>query len=102
MSYSKTDTVKWRRILTSDMISSDSSGIEDTVPVLVAKEIPWRSRKVSSFFEKLDKFYEESKSEQAKQLQSLQAKYKLVLTIWKCHIYERIVHVISAYPVPGT
>ena len=66
MSYSETDTVKWRRILTSDMISSDSSGIEDTVPVLVAKEIPWRSRKVSSFFEKLDKFYEESKSEQAK------------------------------------
>ena len=57
MSYSETDTVKWRRILTSDMISSDSSGIEDTVPVLVAKEIPWRSRKVSSFFEKLDKFY---------------------------------------------
>ena len=50
MSYSETDTVKWRRILTSDMISSDSSGIEDTVPVLVAKEIPWRSRKVSTFF----------------------------------------------------
>ena len=57
MSYSETDTVKWRRILSSDMISSDSSGIENTVPVLVAKEIPWRSRKVSSFFEKLDKFY---------------------------------------------
>lgn len=66
MSYSETDTVKWKKILTTDMISSDSSGVEDSVPVLVAKEIPWRSRKVSSFFEKLDKFHEESKSEQAK------------------------------------
>ena len=48
------------------MISSDSSGVEDTIPVLVAKEIPWRSQKVTSFFERLDKVHEDSKSEQAK------------------------------------
>ena len=66
MSYSEIDRQKWKKILITDMISSDSSGVEDTIPVFVAKEMPWRSRKVTNFFDKLDKFHEDSKSEQAK------------------------------------
>lgn len=66
MSYSEADKQKWKKVLITEMISSDSSGVEDSVPVLVAKEIPWRSHKVTSFFDKLDKFHEDSKSEQAK------------------------------------
>ena len=66
MSYSEIDRQKWRKVLIADMISSDSSGVEDTIPVLVAKEIPWRSHKVTNFFDKLDNFHEDLKSEQAK------------------------------------
>ena len=40
------------KILITEMISSDSSGVEDTISVLMAKEIPWRSQKVTNFFEK--------------------------------------------------
>ena len=66
MSYSEIDRQKWKKVLITDMISSDSSGVEDTTPVLVAKDISWRSCKVTNFFDKLDKVHEGSKSEQAK------------------------------------
>lgn len=67
MSYSEIDRQKWKKVLITDMISSDSSGVEDTIPaVLVAKDIPWRSCKVANFFDKLDKVHEDSISEQAK------------------------------------
>ena len=66
MSYSDVDRQKWKKVLIASMISSDSSGAEDTLPVLIAKKLPWRSCKVTNFFDKLDKFHEDSKSEQAK------------------------------------
>jgi len=39
MYYIEIDGQKWKKVLITDMISSDSSGAEDTIPVLVAKEI---------------------------------------------------------------
>ena len=37
-----------------DMISSEESDAEDEKPVLILKELHWRSEKVEKFFPKLD------------------------------------------------
>ena len=55
MLYNSTDRQKWQRVLVADMISSDSSGMEEGMPVFVAKELSWRHSKVLGFFERLDK-----------------------------------------------
>ena len=49
----------------SDLISSDESDVEDGKAVLVVKELPWRSDKVSKFFTRLDEAQSDRKSEQA-------------------------------------
>ena len=65
LSYSDSDRVKWEKVLTTDLISSDESELEEDRAVLVVKELPWRSEKVSNFFKKLDKAHESRKTEQA-------------------------------------
>ena len=64
--YNSTDRQKWQRDLLADMISSDSSGMEEGTPVFVAKELSWRHSRVLGFFERLDKANEDKKSERAK------------------------------------
>ena len=67
MSYSEVDRMKWKKVLVTEMISSDESGSDDGQPVFIVRELPWRSDKVTSFFQRLDKMREERKSEQASQ-----------------------------------
>lgn len=35
-------------------MSSDESGVEDGKGVIFVKDIPWRSQKITKFFQKLD------------------------------------------------
>lgn len=65
LSYSDGDRVKWGKVLTTELVSSDESGFEDEKPVLIVNELTWRSDKVSNFFMKLDKAHEARKTEQA-------------------------------------
>ena len=66
-SYSDADRMKWGKILTSDLVSSDESDIdENDKAVLVVKELGWRNDRVTTFFAKLDSAHEDRKSEQAK------------------------------------
>ena len=66
MSYSDGDRVKWEKLLTSELISSDESEIDDDKAMVVVKELVWRSDRVTNFFAKLDNTHEDCKSEQAK------------------------------------
>ena len=54
MSYSDSDREKWKKVLVTQLMSSDESDSEENQPVFVVKELPWRSDKVTAFFEKLD------------------------------------------------
>ena len=56
MSFSVADRAKWKKVLATELISSDESGEDDGHPVYVVKKLPWRSEKVSHFFEQLDAF----------------------------------------------
>lgn len=58
--------MKWEKVLTSQLISSDESEIDNDKAVLVVKELVWRSDRVTNFFAKLDSAHEDRKSEQAK------------------------------------
>ena len=49
-SYSDGDRVKWEKVLTSELISSDESEVDDDKAVLVVKELVWRSDRVTNFF----------------------------------------------------
>lgn len=64
-SYSDGDRIKWEKVFTADLISSDESEVEEDKPVLVVKELVWRSDKVTNFFTKLDNAHDAKKSEQA-------------------------------------
>ena len=64
-SYSDGDRAKWEKVLTSELISSDESEVNDDEAVLVVKELAWRSDRVANFFAKLDSAHEDRKSEQA-------------------------------------
>ncbi len=50
----------------SFLISSDESETDEHNPILVVKELSWRSDKVTSFFSKLDEAHKHHKSEQAR------------------------------------
>ena len=65
MSYNDADRAKWRKVLSTQLISSDESATEDDQPVLIIKELRWRSEKVTIFFQKLDRAHDARKSEQA-------------------------------------
>ena len=65
MSYSNDDRVKWSKVLIADKISSDESDAEDKKPVLIVKELQWRSEKVDKFIHKLNSKHAARKSEQA-------------------------------------
>ena len=67
MSYSDSDREKWRKVLVNQLMSSDESEYEDDQAVFVVKELPWRSSKVTAFFEKLDGVHQSRKTEQASQ-----------------------------------
>ena len=54
MSFSDADRVKWKKILVTEFMSSDESGEEDGQAVFIVKKLPWRSERVSKFFERLD------------------------------------------------
>ena len=59
--------MKWEKVLTSELISSDESEVDDDdKAVLVVKKLAWRSDRVTNFFAKLDSAHEDRKSEQAK------------------------------------
>ena len=67
MSYSDSDREKWRKVLVNQLMSSDESEYEDDQAVFVVKELPWRSSKVTAFFEKLNGVCQSQKTEQASQ-----------------------------------
>lgn len=63
-SYSDEDKKKWEKVLTPEFVSSDESGVEDGKGVIFVKDIPWRSQKITKFFQKLDDSHNTNKSEQ--------------------------------------
>ena len=65
MSFSEADRLKWKKILVTEFMSSDESGEEDERAVFIVKKIPWRSERVSSFFQRLDAARTSRKTEQA-------------------------------------
>ena len=65
MSFSDADQVKWKKILVTEFMSSDESGEEDGQAVFLVKKLPWRSERVSKFFEQLDTARMTRKTEQA-------------------------------------
>ena len=56
---------KWRKIVVADMMSSEESdaAADDTI---IVKPLPWRSSKVTDFFQNLDALGSEAKTSQAK------------------------------------
>ena len=65
MSFSEADRLKWKKILVTEFMSSDESGEEDERAVFIVKKVPWRSERVSSFFQRLDTARTSRKTEQA-------------------------------------
>ena len=65
MSFSDADRVKWKKIFNTEFMSSDESGEEDGSAVFIVKKLPWRSERVSNFFERLDTARTSRKTEQA-------------------------------------
>lgn len=65
LSFNDVDKQKWRKVLITDMISSDDSETDDGNAVFSIKNLRWRSEKVSRFFSKLDQANQARKSEQA-------------------------------------
>lgn len=65
MSFSDADRVKWKKVLVTNFMSSDESGEDDGQPVFIVKKLPWRSERVSNFFERLDAAHSSRKTEQA-------------------------------------
>ena len=52
--------MKWEKVLTSELISSDESEVDnDDKAVLVVKKLAWRSDRVTNFFAKLDSAHED-------------------------------------------
>ena len=54
-----------KKILVTSLMSSDESGTDEMKPVFIVKELPWRTNKATSFFEKLDRARDTRKTEQA-------------------------------------
>ena len=65
MSYNASDREIWK-VLVTQLMSSDESGDEEDQAVFIVKEVPWRSDKVTTFFEKLDGAHQAGKTEQAR------------------------------------
>ena len=65
MSFSEADRLKWKKILVTEFMSSDESGEEDERAVFIVKKLPWRSERVSTFFQRLDTAHASRKTEQA-------------------------------------
>ena len=65
MSFSEADRLKWKKILVTEFMSSDESGEEDECAVFIVKKLPWRSKRVSTFFQRLDTARASRKTEQA-------------------------------------
>ena len=65
MSFSDADRVTWKKIFNTEFMSSDESGEEDGSAVFIVKKLPWRSERVSNFFERLDTARASRKTEQA-------------------------------------
>ena len=65
MSYNDSDREKWKKVLVTQLMSSDESGNEEDQAVFIVKELPWRSDKVTAFFEKIDRVRQARKTEQA-------------------------------------
>ena len=49
------DAEKWRRVLISDMMSSEESDMDGEKEVLKVHSLPWRAVSVSRMFQALDK-----------------------------------------------
>ena len=56
---------KWRKVLVADTMSSEESDGADDDSIVV-KPLPWRSSKVTDFFQNLDTLGSEGKTSQAK------------------------------------
>ena len=52
-------------MLVTQLVFSDESENEEDQSVFIVKELPWRSQKVTVFFEKLDKARNVRKTEEA-------------------------------------
>ena len=59
------DKDKWGKVLVADVMSSEESAPENEEMLLV-KPLPWRSEKVSQFFQQLDEKTERAKKAQAR------------------------------------
>ena len=60
------DKRKWQAVLNSEFMSSDESNSESENGVIVKKDLPWRSERVSTMFSKLDGVIDDGKSTFAK------------------------------------
>ena len=65
MSYNDSDREQWKKVLGTQLMSSDESGNEEDQAVFIVKELPWRSDRVTGYFEKLDELHQARKTEQA-------------------------------------
>ena len=80
MSFSDADRAKWKKVLVTEFMSSDESGEEDGQPVYIVKKLPWRSERVSNFFERLDIARSSRKTEQANRQTKTRISKNLVST----------------------
>ena len=64
-SYNDEDRKKWGKVFTAEYMSSDESGIEDGKGVIFVKDLTWRHKRVTNFFQKLDDEHNSKRSEQA-------------------------------------
>ena len=60
------DKKKWQAVLTAEFMSSEESNSESENGVIIKKELPWRSERVSAMFTKLDAVVDGGKSTFAK------------------------------------
>ena len=57
------DKEKWSKVMTKEFMSSEESGDENNS--VIVRPLPWRSNRVDSFFQSLDKSSLEGKSPQS-------------------------------------
>ena len=53
---------KWQQVLTAEFMSSEVSESDSESGVIVRKELPWRSERVSTMFVRLDAMVDDGKS----------------------------------------
>lgn len=60
------DSDLWQKVLVSDLMSSEESGMDEEDEVLKVHSLPWRSSKVTKMFQHLDMEVVKAKSPQSR------------------------------------